>query len=223
MFKRCQVVMLPTEKASSMVLSLTDKKLKLSENSYFVGHFQNIYILNNEIADKGDYTIYHGKVYQVLGEKNTYIETDVAWLYPESNKLYKIIATTDKLVVGYIQQQNNEVDIVKTLPQPSEAFIKAYIEAYNNGNPITEVMIEFYDWSDCPKEAKIHTMTESNWGTQYVGKLKVDKNNTITIRKIKDSWNREEVVSLLKEYRNCVMNVGPEEIEYLNNFVKENL
>ncbi len=53
--------------------------------------------------------------------------------------------------------------------------------------------------------------------------IKKAPDNTITIYPIKDSWNRNEIISLLKEYRNSIIPVGDKEIEYLNEFIKENL
>jgi len=107
----------------------------------------------------------------------------------------KIIATTDKSL---------------NLPEPSQAFIEKYIEEYNKGNIITNVMVEY--------------------GIDIVGKsydmydekaVKV-KSNTITIKKVKDSWNREEVEALCKKafthYHNTNMTNGHFEI-----WIEENL
>lgn len=63
-----------------------------------------------------------------------------------------------------------------------------------------------------------------NWheGINYGGELKVDKNNTITIRKIKDSWNRKEVIELIEKFSmsaSCIV----EDYNNVENWIKENL
>jgi hypothetical protein len=83
----------------------------------------------------------------------------------------KIIATTDPSL---------------GLPQPSESFIKAYIEAYNNGNVIEDILIEVYKEEDY------------EYSYHYHIDLKL-KDSNIIIRKVKDSWNRDEVQQLLSD------------------------
>lgn len=91
------------------------------------------------------------------------------------DKKYKIIATTDKSL---------------NLPQPSQQFIEEYIEEYNKGNIIIDVLVEY--------EGIISSTTwEHDEPEEW--KLKINpKDNTITIKKVKDSWNREEVIQLIK-------------------------
>lgn len=81
------------------------------------------------------------------------------------SNLKKIIASTNKSL---------------NLPQPPPAFVKVFIEEWNKGNKIKWVMVNYEELKD---EA---------WKT-YLIRLKVDKNNDITITKVKDSWSREEV------------------------------
>ena len=55
-------------------------------------------------------------------------------------------------------------------------------------------------------------------------RLKINpKDNTITIKPIKDSWNREEVVSLIKDYRNQLVPVNSLLIEETNKWIEQNL
>jgi hypothetical protein len=94
------------------------------------------------------------------------------------NKLHckKVIATTDKSL---------------GLPQPSESFIEAFIKSYNNGSPLVDVMIEYEDYltEELALQGKF-----SNY------RLKTDKQNIISITRIKDSWTREEVGQLFHDF-----------------------
>jgi hypothetical protein len=71
-------------------------------------------------------------------------------------------------------------------PQPSEGFIQKFIDAYNSEDPITEVMVEYN-----------HIQSTTGLNEEWVKVNSSD--NTITIRKMKDSWTREEVINLCRE------------------------
>ena len=130
----------------------------------------------------------------------------------------KIIATTDKSlnpklykdneenagfggyyiwkngVVGKPQYLSKENYNKFCLPQPSQSFIQKFVEEYNKGNVITEVMIEYETYFNHAPRGGSHE--EPLWDIY----LKINpKDNTITIRKIKDSWTREEVVKLINK------------------------
>ena len=78
-----------------------------------------------------------------------------------------------------------------------EATIKAntqkYIEEYNKGNVITDVLVEYQtklEWTYSHSGNRIQE--ESN------PFLKINhKDNTITIKKVKDNYSREEVENLI--------------------------
>ena len=105
----------------------------------------------------------------------------------------KIIATTDtslKIILNNYQDgpiTYNKFE--KSLPQPSKTFIESYIKAYNEGNPITEVMIEYNEFYELNDPTGKYTERE----------LKVKPDNTISIKKVKDSWTREEVHNLMMQ------------------------
>jgi hypothetical protein len=105
---------------------------------------------------------------------------------PTSSRNKKIIATTDtslKIFAG----KGDTCDLYYNLPQPSQQFIEKYIEFYNKGKVITDVLVEYQQ------------IAQYNTGEPILI-LKLDKNNTITIKKSKDSWNREEVIKLINQY-----------------------
>lgn len=99
------------------------------------------------------------------------------------NMLYhckKIVASTDKSL---------------NLPEPSPEFIKKFVEEYNKGNLITYVNVDF-----------IFNTTNEDWSKRPVQlegfyTPKMDKNNFITITKIKESWNKDEIKELFNKFR----------------------
>ena len=106
----------------------------------------------------------------------------------------EVLATTDTS----LKINNPNYDIGKlayiTLPQPSQQFIQKYIEEYNKGREIKEVLVEY-------EEGKSYS---GNEGLIIKEWLKINpKYNTITIKKVKDSYSREEVIGFgnkVKEY-----------------------
>lgn len=59
-----------------------------------------------------------------------------------------------------------------------EQFIIDYCN--NQGEGFDEIMVECYNWDDCPSSQR-DSMSESEWGSKYVGQVKV-KNGFITIK-----------------------------------------
>lgn len=122
--------------------------------------------------------------------------------YFKTEKGYReVLATTDKsLTINSIYGINSfdakmfggKSEVIKlpqifNLPQPSQSFIEYFVSEYNQGNIITEVMVEYLD----------SVIIEGN---QVVSAgLKLSKDNTINIKPIKDSWNREEVIKLFNK------------------------
>lgn len=107
----------------------------------------------------------------------------------------------------YIQTENGYREILATtdkslgLPSPSDGFIRKFIEKYNAGTPITKVMVEY-------EEYPITTYGMSDGEPETDTRLKVDKNNCITIRPVKESWTREELpIEVMKDMlRYCEVN-----------------
>ena len=225
---KSRVVMLPTNEevtdlSGGRLWININKELKISKpNMLCPGpkEYQHLYFISNEEIKMGDWCICsdYRNSYQKLGKvshvgspgnfKNTIqIGGNTDLHIGRENLTYckKIIATTDKSL---------------GLPQPSKEFIEAYVKAYNEGNIITEAMVEY---------EKICTKLPSkeNPNGLFGNKIKVKSDNTISIRKVKDSWNREEVIKLLNDFgehvafevsgRNYSM------IGELNKWIKENL
>lgn len=121
----------------------------------------------------------------------------------------------------YIKKIITSTDISLGLPQPSQQFIEKYIEEYNEGNIITEVLVEVELFKPLKgdkvfiggKEKIVnqdtifsinfdgyyfYTSSHDAWRCEDYH-LKLNSQNQITIRKQKDSWSREEVIELLNK------------------------
>ncbi len=185
MLKKHEVVMLSTEKASKIYLNTIDKVL--THNHFYDVNSttaQHLYILETkeDKIEEGNITFndFSGSIVKILKEYPEYY--DVEFITGKGNlsktiskvggmaTLHKIIASTDESL---------------GLAKVSEGFIKKFIEKYNAGTPITDVMVE-YDlgekWMDSINNELI--------------KPKLDSHNTITIKPVKDSYTLEEVKRL---------------------------
>ena len=185
-FKKAQVLLLPTEKASQLCIYnkelyyVIDGEFNLNRDKY------NIYITSDDEIKLGNwsYNIANKTIFQADSQFVKLINQKEV----TTNK--KIIATTDtslnNCAVMYCSEKCIDYCVYKNdLPQPSQQFIEKYIESYNKGEVITDVLVE-YEYVDC-----LYSVEK----TTHKRILKVnDKDNTINIKSIKDSWNREEVI-----------------------------
>lgn len=223
-FKRAQVIMLPTKNIdqgiylnpvpSINIIHFWDFRIS---NSYIAQH---LYIISDDRIKEGDYALdITTNLIQKVVDYTGYLEDN-----KNGAKWKKIIATTDTSLTNELYHPNLGTNIKTILPQPSQQFIEKYIEEYNKGLPIKEIMVE-YENIMCPNEPKcINCYSKCLIGQ----KLKINpKDNTITIKKLKESWNREEMFELLKKAylqgRNdghCTFRV--EELGF-DNWIKENL
>lgn len=212
-FKRAQLVMLSTKNESKGIylnpvpsinkIHLWNKRIS---NSYIAQH---LCIISDDEIKEGDKVFdNHRKVILECPDKDNEV------FYKLSKHRYKkIIATTDISL-----NKKHDCDCGATtyegcsqcleiLPQPSQQFIEKFIEEYNKGNIITEVFVE-----------QSYTINKSmgHFNQFRVYKLKVNpKDNTITIKKLKDSWNRKEVSVLAKALEKIIeMNYQHAEDQY---------
>ena len=98
----------------------------------------------------------------------------------------KVIATTDKSLI-YTNTEDVPSFVEKSefniFPQPSKSFIEKFVRAYNSGVPIENVLVEYN-----------HLVSTFGLNNEW---LKVATDNTITIKKIKDTYTQQEVDDLL--------------------------
>lgn len=200
-FKKTKVVMLPTnEKANNCPILYFPKTGRLNKRAYSDEELQagkglikleyttnHLYFLSDEEIKEGDWCVN-------LAHKLVVKPTDIEWANSNKDNLKKIIATTDRLEIPY------QFDKWSIIPQPSEGFIQKFVESYNRGNPITEADVE-YNEGQCHKTICDDNCSYPNCFEQ--GELKINpKDNSITIKKVKDSWTRDEVISLLQQFNN---------------------
>lgn len=228
MFKKAKVVMLPSQKANPNLfihqgLGLKTKTLCTGQGKMHheemmkcgVSKPQHLYILSDDKIEEGEFGInlYSTSIFQVVEVKQD--GYNVKWItggnigndiqFDSLALPKKIIATTDTSLttcqcrkVGYHKLSCKQT---YNLPQPSQSFIKVFIEEYNKGNVITDVMIE-YEEKDINSYSPTWKEDYVKYGIMHEEKIQVflkinPKDNTITIKKLKDSWSREEVESLI--------------------------
>ena len=204
MLKQCKVVMLPTNQKTKYLMVYSDvEKTKgklilngLKNDEY--KEYQSFYIISDDEIKEGDWC-YDKRpdengdlvdiVYQV---KNIEFE-----LRTSTEK--KIIATTDSSLWRPSHKYASDIIL---LPQPSQQFINKYIEEYNKGNVITDVLVEYELISN--EEYFGNTVNPDDDVPYFDEKLKINpKDNNIIIKIAKDSWSREEVIEFgnkVKEY-----------------------
>ena len=204
-FKKTKVVMLSTNE-KAVIGFLTQKGKERGNLVNFDSPMPNIldsenqhlYFLSDEEIKEGDWIYNHEREPSILkcvgkgslrGYKKIIATTDKSLII---NSIYGVDSFDTSFFSGSGKSEIVKLPQMFNLPQPSQSFIEKFVEEYNKGNVITEVMVEY----------------EKYIGKNYVGefttekdfdyKLKVNsKDNTITIRKAKDSWSREEVIELL--------------------------
>lgn len=207
-FKRAKVILLPTEKRTKLFLDNFNKILKYKEESYYHTG-QHLYILSDEEIKESDY-YYFSKTNSI--HKHLGIKPLSGY---DSELCKKIIATTDKLNI-----HPNIADSYRSsncLPQPSQQFIQKYIESYNKGEIITDVLVEYEQ--PFPNNPSIFDTLKVN-----------SKDNTITIKKLKESWNSLEIAGLLRTFENKYHNErfklnlnNSDRVLFIGEFIEENL
>ena len=218
---KCNVVMLPTKNESSLWINC-ENKLKIHIKDRMCPgkqEFQYLYFTSNEEIKEDDWCI---DKYNQLGQIKKNTGDITKYKYPLVFKFFgtrttnieghickKIIATTDELYLSELFPVDNEIhSLTSRLPQPSQQFIEKYIEEYNKGNQIVDVLVE---------------ITDSYLEVDYTSKLKLDSQNQITIRKQKDSWSREEVIDLISDWTKMKSGLNMNLPNNFNQWIEENL
>ena len=186
-YRYSKIVMLATNKAKIGNIYLKPKANIFNEtaannhnNKVYDCNPQHLYFLSTDKICEGDWFIANNGIHQCL----EIVDGD----YP-----YKV---SNKYNNGEIQYQSKHWignKIIATtypslnLPKPSDSFLQVYIDAFNKNEKIEECLVEYivnaepaidWEWKDTPKVTK----------------------GEITIRKVKDSWNKEEVIELFEKF-----------------------
>lgn len=180
-----QVVMLPTEKVSPLLISKeinTKNQLIFAKNYDFdlfdhnknFRHInkQHLYIISDDEIKKGDwvYDNYRKAILQAIDNANT------VFFNMSLHRYEKIVATTD-----------NSINVDYPIKEIPESFIQAYIKAYNEGKPITEVDLE--------TEPTENYDDLSNIG---IFKIKTRPDNTVIVHQSK-LYTKDEVHNLMMQ------------------------
>lgn len=165
-FKSANVVMLPTNEKAPIAKFNNTLYNTKKNKDYSDCVYQHLYITTDEPLKRDD-----------LATNGKHI---VIWCDDYIGESYrKIITSTDEEL---------------KLPKPSQQFIEKYIEQYNINKPITEVLVEyvdngFEDWIGDDYNG------EPFWIEIIEPKIN-QKDNTITIKRIKNTFTREEMLEL---------------------------
>lgn len=201
-FKSCGVVMLPTNKQPELgdsyfnhkhdSLSIIIDKSCLEMVIRYEYKIQYLYIVSSEEIKEKDLIVdlrplQFGKIERVLKtrkEENAITTEKGKVLFKD--QFAKIVATTDSSLKNSTFYEV-EGDQSWQLPQIPESFLSHYMSEYNKGNKIEKVEVEYIKDMSL-KEGDVHFLN-----------IQVNIDNTINIKPLKESWNKEEVEELLRE------------------------
>lgn len=242
MWKEHDLIMLPTDERQPQInmiattnkneLQLVGKDLvdmyemhKMFGDFAPVNPYQHFYILSDEEIKEGDWFIGSNNIIRQCTDT-----TNDTIRYVESNQrcfnykvhCKKVIATTDNYLerpIGKVFKIEGHYGFKTLRPfEVPQSFITHYISEYNKGNVITKVMVEYVNSSNEEWDED----TQSFWSKGF--DLKINSDNTINIKSVKDSWSREEVEALLFKFMNrpiIIHDLGI--LMPLNEWIEQNL
>ncbi len=142
---------------------------------------QHLYIIDDSEIKEGDWSIHKG---------NPPVQTTISNMKFICNDCKKIVATTDKLLIEESRLMRECFPLqIHLIP---ESFIQAYIKAYNEGKPITEIDLEM----DIIKNEN-YTGNSDSLISGY--KIKTRPDNTVIVHQSK-MYTRAEVIAFAKKY-----------------------
>lgn len=155
---------------------------------------QHLYIISNDEIKEGDWVL-DGKFIRLITDKDYLSE---AKLNPNFINWKKIIATTDTSLKIRKFKKGVLKNLEYNLPLPSQQFIEKFIEDYNNNVSVDGILVEY--------EKATYEEWMKNGASPVFDTLKVNNDNTINIKLIKESYTRAEVISLLNDFGEHVCN-----------------
>ena len=181
-FKKAKVVMLSTNEPSKIGNLATYQKRSLAKvikegvkpiNT--IVQFWNLYIISDDEIKENNTHFYnpHSGQLHISGNHTDYIAIN-------KNGCKKIIATTDTSLYIHQKETISLPERVFYLPQPSQQFIEKYIEEYNKGREIKEVLIEYELVSN--EEYFLNTINPDDDVPYFDENLKINpKDNSLNI------------------------------------------
>lgn len=140
----------------------------------------DIYLITDEKIKEGNWVLTKDtkRPFKITSEEAVIKETSLG--------SKKIVATTDELEVEryYPEFTVDKSPWIKYKPKPTEEWIEYYVEEYNKGNIIEDVLVEYEE--EYIEPVGIH----SNRG-YFKKQLKVNPDNTVNIKTTKEKYNVE--------------------------------
>lgn len=135
----------------------------------------------------------------------------IDWQY-----IKRIIATTNKkLFINSGKYNAQEGYILEAIPKVSDGFINKYIKLYNKKEILVDILVEYTN----ERLNNPNYPYKSNKEFIDINTVKVDDKNTITIKRLQTTFNRMEVIDLIRQ---AVDDSGGSFIG-LNNWIDEHL
>lgn len=215
-FKKAKVVLIPTEKYSNIILN-HNNKLQFNDTKY-IKSYQQLLIISDDEIKEGNWFL--NTKSNAIGQHNG----SRILLFKEDRK---IIASYPLLKIKCIESNNGfcgkgtcDYPSCKYQPQPSQQFIEQYIESYNKGEVITDVLVEYIG------NLKVNSYHENGdpnkSDSHYIFYPKINPDNTITIKPVKDSWDREEMFKLMDDYQDYLFRTN-EPVKTFKEWFNQNL
>lgn len=200
-YKECGIVMLKNWDTKSGI-SITGNGILLKSNDGNHNCYINIYITSDDEIKENDWC-YDKRPNEKGNLIDLVYQKKIGPEFMTSSTEKKIIGTTDtSLNSGLENGKLYQIEAIGTkyeptiIPQPSDKFIQSYIEAYNKGEKIEKVLVEYEKGNFRPDGSQGY-FEEGAFTFEWLLKL---KDNSIIIKKVKDSWTREEVIALIKKF-----------------------
>ena len=146
MWAKKQLIMLSTNEKAKMWLNKFSNQLHIDtveKENHENAINQHFYFLSDEEINGCDWYYY-----PATNTIRKAIKNSLGRLPKIVHDSKKIIATTDKSltkivhVFDFLSQESGEIE-VPALPKPSQEFIEKFVEEYNKGNVVTEVMVAY--------------------------------------------------------------------------------
>lgn len=106
---------------------------------------QHLYFLSDETPKQGDKVIHKNLILTVSVNRGLYLTVEeFSSVDVRTDICKKIVATTDKSLLPKKANDPNLMyeDLGNEMKKIPESFVKAYVNAFNNGKPITDVELE---------------------------------------------------------------------------------
>lgn len=187
MNQKCKIVLLETDKHAKDFpgeenLSHNSKiKLMHTRGSLSYAYIHHLYVLSDEKPKNNEW-------FYDTRDKHISNNNLASTFFSK-----KIIATTNPELTNDGLKSNTKC-LMATLPKD---FIDKYCIEYNKSNKIEEILVEF---EKCVYSGKNSIgCSKCNYNHNCDNKqLKINSDNTISIKMIKDTWNREEVKQIIR-------------------------